>query len=150
MPAWTKAAEIELSYKTKLPASQRPLLDSSISAFELFRNHWDDNKMEFMEQFKVALVNRASRVLGIYEVSTGGTNGTVVDPRLIFVAALKANACGILLCHNHASGNLQPSLADKQLTAKVAEAWRFLNLQVLDHLIITREGFYSFAEEGLL
>ena len=77
--------------------------------------------MRFVEQFKVMLLNRANRVLGIFEVSNGSSTGTVADPKLIFAAAIKANACGIILAHNHPSGNLQPSKADIDLTRKVKE-----------------------------
>ena len=84
--------------------------------YELLKLTWDENKIEFVEQFKVILMNRAQRVLGIYELSTGGVTGTVADPKLVFTAALKANACNIILSHNHPSGNLKPSRADEGLT----------------------------------
>ncbi|MBL7870526.1 MAG: JAB domain-containing protein, partial [Cyclobacteriaceae bacterium] len=99
---------------------------------------------------KVMLTNRANKVLGIFEVSTGGISGTVADPKLIFAAAIKAAASGIILSHNHPSGNLQPSQADIDLTRKIKEAGRFLEIQLLDHIIITTEGYYSFADEGLI
>lgn len=148
--AWTVASEVELIYKSKVKASERPTIRSSKDCYQLFINQWDDNKLDFVEQFKVALLNRANRVLGIYEVSTGGVSGTIADPKLIFVAALKANACGILLCHNHPSANLQPSNADTRLTEKIVSAGRFLDINVLDHIILSREGYLSFADEGLL
>ena len=103
-----------------------------------------------MEQFKVLLLNRANKVLGIFEVSSGGSTGTVADPKLIFAAAIKANACGIILAHNHPSGNLQPSQADIDLTKRMKEGGRLLEIQVLDHIIVTTEGYYSFADEGIL
>jgi len=149
-PAWTIAAEIELIYKTKVKSSERPVIKSAQDCYQLFLNQWDDDKLDFVEQFKVALVSRAFRVLGIYEVSTGGVSGTVADPKLIFAAALKANATSIFLCHNHPSGNLTPSNADMNLTEKIRKAGCFLDISVLDHVIICREGFYSFADEGLL
>lgn len=89
-------------------------------------------------------------MLGIYEVSSGGITGTVADPKLIFVAALKASACGIIISHNHPSGNLKPSRPDEDLTAKIKQAGKFLDIQVLDHVIVTSEGYYSFADEGVL
>jgi DNA repair protein RadC len=98
----------------------------------------------------VILLNRAHRVLGIYELSTGGVTGTIADPKLVFTAALKANACSLVLSHNHPSGNLRPSKADEELTMKIKEAGKFLDIQVLDHLIVTSEGYFSFADEGLL
>jgi DNA repair protein RadC len=111
---------------------------------------WDENKIEFVEQFKVMFLNRANKVLGIYDVSTGGISGTVADPRVVFVAALKANCCGIIISHNHPSGNLTPSRQDEVLTQKIKQAGQLLDIKLLDHVIVCNEGFYSFAEEGLL
>jgi len=145
-----QVAEIELIYKSKVKASDRPQISKSIDAYELFLQCWDKNKIAFVEQFKTMLLNRANRVLGIYEVSTGSVSGTVADPKQIFSAALKANASYILLAHNHPSGSLKPSRADEALTAKLKEAGRYLDLPVLDHLIISEEGYLSFADEGLI
>jgi DNA repair protein RadC len=143
-------AEIELVYKSKVKASERPKINSSKDAYDIFLQSWDDNKIEFVEQFKILLLNRGNKVLGVYEVSTGGVTGTVADPRLIFAAALKANACAIILAHNHPSSNLKPSNADEQLTFKMKEGGKFLDIQILDHLIICTDGYYSMADEGLI
>lgn len=149
--AWMQVAEVELIYKSKVKASDRPKVTTSLDAFKLFKQHWDKNKIEFIEQFKVLFLNRANKVLGIFELSTGGVTGTIADPKLIFMAALKLNACNIILCHNHPSGNLKPSSADEQLTQKIKEAGKYLDLPVIDHLIISGEdSYYSFADEGLL
>jgi len=149
--AWMQVAEIELIYKSKVKASERPKVTTSHDAFKLFKQNWDENKIEFIEQFKVLFLNRNNKVLGIFEVSSGGVTGTVADPKIIFAAALKMNACNIILCHNHPSGSLKPSMADEQLTQKIKEAGKYLDLPVIDHLIITGEdGYYSFADEGLL
>ena len=145
-----EVAEIELVYKSKVKASARPQITSSKSAYEVLLKAWDENKIEFVEQFKVLLLNRANKVLGIYEVSTGGITGTVADPRLIFVAALKSNSCSMILSHNHPSGNLKPSRQDKELTSKIKQAGELLDIKVLDHLIVTNEAYYSFADEGIL
>ena len=148
--SWKMVSEIELVYRAALKPSMRPKIGSSASAFEILLAGWDPDRIEFVEQFKVLLLNRSNRVLGQYELSTGGTSGTVVDLRLIFAAALKANASGIIMAHNHPSGNLAASQADRDITAKVKEAGRILEISVLDHLIITTEGYYSFADEGIL
>ncbi len=149
--AWMQASEIELVYKSKVKASERPKVTTSADAYQLLKQHWDDNKIELIEQFKVLYLNRANKVLGIYEVSTGGMTATVVDPKIVFIAALKSGACNIILCHNHPSGNLKPSKADEELTLKLKEAGKYLDLQVVDHLIISSESeYYSFADEGLL
>ena len=143
-------AEIELVYKSKVKPSERPRITSTKEAYQTLLQTWDVNKIEFVEQFKVVLMNRAHRVLGIYELSSGGIAGTVADPKLVFMAALKSNACCLILSHNHPSGNLKPSQADEALTRKIYEAGKLLDIQVLDHVIVTSEGYYSFADEGLL
>lgn len=149
-PAWTIASEVELIYKSKVKASERPQILSSKDAYEILMKIWDEGKIDFVEQFNILLINRANKVLGVYKVSTGGITGTVADPRQIFTAALKANACGLVLAHNHPSGTLKPSRQDEQLTSKMKEAGSFLDIKILDHLIVTSESYYSFADEGLL
>lgn len=145
-----KVAEVELIYRTKVKASERPQIKCTNDAYRILINHWDENKIELQEQFKVLFLNRANKVLGIYEVSSGGITGTLVDPRLIFGAALKATACYIIIAHSHPSGNLQPSGADKTLTEKIKRAGLFLDIGLLDHIILTKENYYSFADQGLL
>ena len=147
---WTKVSEVELVYKSKVKPGDRPSVKSSKEAYKLLQKLWNDNTMELREEFKILLLNRANKVLGVYELSKGGLTGTVADPRMIFTAALKGNAVSIMLAHNHPSGNLEPSRADKEMTAKIVEAGRFLDIQVLDHLIITADSYLSFADEGLL
>lgn len=147
---WQTVSEIELIYKTKVKNSERPQIKSSKDAYQLVLSAWDYNKIEFFEQFKVLLLNQAHKALGIYEISSGGIAGTVVDIRLIFSSALKANATSLIMIHNHPSGNLTASEADKQITRKVKEAGRLLDITLLDSLIITTESYYSFADEGAL
>ena len=86
-----------------------------------------------------------------YEIiSEGGITGTVADPRIILKKALEEDAVSIILCHNHPSGNLLPSRADEELTQKIKEASRYFDIKVLDHIIVSEEGYYSFADEGIL
>ena len=143
-------AEIQLTYKSDVKPSLRPKISGSKDAYNILAENWDNSKIEFVEQFKVMLLNRANKVLGIFEVSSGGSTGTVADPKLIFAAAIKANACGIILAHNHPSGNLQPSQADNELTRRMKEGGKLLEIQVLDHVIVTIDGYFSFADEGLI
>jgi DNA repair protein RadC len=150
LSALSMVSEVELFYKNKVKPSERPLVKSSKECYQLLLQTWDENKIEFVEQFKVVLMNPAQRVLGIYELSTGGVAGTVADPKLVFTAALKANACNIILSHNLPSGNLKPSRADEELTNKIATGGMYLAIKVVDHIIVTSEGYYSFADEGLL
>ncbi len=106
--------------------------------------------MELREEFKILLLNRANKVLGLVNISTGGVSGTVSDPKIIFASALKANASGIILAHNHPSGNLKPSEADLNLTNKVKKAGQLLEIAVLDHIILTSEQYFSMADEGMI
>jgi len=147
---WLVASEIELLYKSKVKASERPKIESSYSAFEVALKAWDENKIELLEQFKVLMLSNNNRVLGVLEISSGGITGTVVDLRLIFAALLKAKATAFILVHNHPSGKLQPSDADRQITQKIKQASQILDIALLDHLIITSESYYSFADEGVL
>lgn len=102
------------------------------------------------EEFWVLYLNNANKVIAKNQLSKGGMTGTVVDVRIIFKSALESGAVGILLCHNHPSGNLKPSEADIEITKKVTTAGKSLDINVLDHLIITQNGYYSFADEGIL
>ncbi|MCF2443300.1 JAB domain-containing protein [Dyadobacter sp. CY345] len=143
-------AEVELIYKSHVKASQRPKISGYYDVYRILLQSWDENKIGFVEQFKILLLDRANKVLGIYEVCQGGTSGVVVDVKLIFAAALKANAHGIILAHNHPSGNLTASEADRLITRRLKSAGEIMEIPVLDHLIITSEGYYSFVEQGEL
>ncbi|MDV3539938.1 DNA repair protein [Elizabethkingia anophelis] len=143
-------SEVQLIYRNIVKASLRPSISCSKDAYEIIIKNWDHDSIEFVEQFKIVLMNNANKVLGIYLVSTGGVNATLVDPKLIYSAALKANASAIILSHNHPSGNLKPSTQDIQLTEKIKNGGKLLEIQVLDHLIVTSEGYLSFQDEGLL
>lgn len=147
---WKMVAEVELSYRNVVKPSQRPRVTSSKEGYDLLLSSWDEDRIEFVEEFKILLLNTANKVLGIFEVSKGGVAGTVADPKLIFMAALKTNASAIILSHNHPSGNLKPSPQDLSLTNKIAEGGKLLDIRVLDHLIVTTGGYYSFADEGIL
>ena len=100
------------------------------------------------EEFWILLLNRANRVIKPVQISRGGVAGTVADPKIIFKHALDQLASAIILAHNHPSGNLQPSQADIQLTKKLVEAGKWLDLPVLDHLILSDHAYYSFGDEG--
>lgn len=100
------------------------------------------------EEFWILLLNRRAEVIGRQQISQGGVSGTVVDAKMIFGRALEVKACSLILCHNHPSGNPQPSQADKSLTSKLVKAGEFLDVFVLDHLIIAGGTYFSFADEG--
>jgi DNA repair protein RadC len=146
-----KVDEVRLVYLTKTPASQRTKVASSEDASKAFLATWEDGTIEHHESFRILLLNRANRALGIAVVSNGGISGTVIDVRQIFQAAVKSNCSSIIAAHNHPSGNRQPSDADIQITKKIAEAGKIMDIKLLDHLILTpSEGYFSFADEGLL
>lgn len=102
------------------------------------------------EVFAVLFLNRANKINHFEIMSEGGITGTVADPRVILRKALEEDAVNIILCHNHPSGSLRPSRADEQLTTKIKEAASYLDIKVLDHVIVSENGYYSFADEGLL
>lgn len=143
-------SEIEMSYKKKYKASQRPKITTSIECYQILFGYWNKEILGFIEEFKILLLNRANRVIGIFPVSTGGMCGTIADPRVIFVAALKACATSIILAHNHPSGNLQPSQSDIDLTNKLKAAGKLLDIEVLDHIILAEDTYLSFADEGIM
>lgn len=142
--------EVELIYRNKVPPSDRLKIRSPDNAYDAFINAWDLNKMDLVEQFYVLFVDRAQNCLGISNMFTGGVSGCMIDPKIIFATALKANASGIFLAHNHPSGNLKPSKADTILTDKIKAGGDLLEISVLDHLIVTPLKYYSFAENGLI
>ena len=144
-------SEVKLVYRTKVKASDRFRVKTSKDAFEIFWEAWDQDSIEHVEEFKLMLLTRSNKVLGIASISKGGISGTVTDVRIILQYAIKANACGLINCHNHPSGNLQPSESDLAITRKVKDAALLMDIQLLDHLIIIPEGrYYSMADEGIL
>ena len=145
-----RLAELQLVYKQQYKISERPQISTSEEAYRALLSVWNIETISFIEEFKILLLNRANKVIGCYNVSSGGICGTVADPRVIFAAALKACAVGLILAHNHPSGNLTPSEADLQLTRKLKEGGLLLDIAILDHIIITSEGYLSFADEGLI
>ncbi|MEJ5962233.1 JAB domain-containing protein [Pedobacter immunditicola] len=145
-----KVAEVELKYSADYKIADRPKINSSASAYDILLQQWSLNRIDLLEEFKVLLMNRSNRVLGLVTISQGGVAGTVADPKLIFVSALKAAASSIILAHNHPSGEMRPSNEDIKLTKRIVEGGKLLDIPVMDHLIISRHRFYSFADEGLL
>jgi DNA repair protein RadC len=147
----TKVNEISIKYQGNFRISQAPKITSSFCANELLFGNWNKDQIGLQECFKVMLLNNANKVKGIYEVSSGGITGTMVDLRILFAVLLKSLTTAVILAHNHPSGTLRPSEADKKLTGKIKNAAGLFDIKVLDHLIITPDGeFFSFADEGLL
>lgn len=140
-----EVAEIKVSYTNTNP--EKVKVTNSQIAYNVIMKHWDLNIIEFQEEVKVMLFNRANILLGIYEMSKGGISGTVVDIRIILSVALKCNSSSIILVHNHPSGRLVPSEPDKAITKRLKEACSILDIELLDHLIISIDGFYSFDKD---
>ncbi len=144
-------SEVKLTYVSKVKSEMRINVSSSREAYRALFSSWDLQTIEHIEEFKVLLLNRANKVLGIATVSKGGITGTVIDVRIILQYALKANACSIIVAHNHPSGNLEPSNADIQITKKIKEAAKLMDISLLDHLVITiGEKYYSMADKGMI
>lgn len=147
---YARVAEVKLHYKTKVKAADRPKVSCSNDAYIIFKNSWDES-MEHHETMKLLLLNRANRVLGIVNLSSGGTSGCVVDIKIVFQYAIKASASSIILCHNHPSGNLMASNEDKKITERIKQASSILDIKLLDHLIVTPyDGYLSMVDEGLI
>lgn len=144
-----RVSEIEIVYRPK--RGKRPQIKSSKDAFNVLLEIYDWNTIEAYETFWVLLLNRANRVIGAHRVGDGGVVGVVVDAKKIFAVALKAMASQVLISHNHPSSNLNPSHADINLTEKLVKGGELLDVNVIDHLIVTPERqYYSFADEGLI
>lgn len=141
-------AEITVNYSTKVKAADRPKVRCSQDAEKLLRQVFPS--LEHVEYFYIICLNRANQVLGFHQVSKGGLSGTVTDVRVIFQVAIKSNTSGLILAHNHPSGNLQPSEADLKITKKIKEAGGFLDISVLDHLILSVDGYMSMADDNLM
>ena len=130
-------AEVKLSYSPKVKVSKMALISQSKEAETYFRSFFEN--IEYYESFKVMLLNRGNRILGIYNHTTGGQTGCIIDVKMVIQAAIFSHAKGVILCHNHPSGNTQPSEADLRITKQVKQALNYFEITLLDHLIITPE-----------
>jgi len=141
-------AEVKISYSTKVSSKDRPRVRCSRDAYNNSKLVFPN--LEHREYFYVLLINRQNQILGFNQISMGGISGTTVDIRLIFQVALKANASAMILVHNHPSGNLNPSEADKKITSKIVDGGKLLDISILDHVIISEESYFSFADQNLI
>ncbi len=143
--------EVKLSYQKAKNNIVLPKISSSADAANLLFKNWDSETIEYFEAFKILLLDRNNRVLGLYKISEGGLSACVVDVKKIFQAALVTSSSSIILAHNHPSGNPKPSEADKNITQKIKQVGLAMDLPVLDHLIILPQGNYtSFSDEDIL
>lgn len=146
--AITIVAALELGRRRKeTDRAEKPKIDGSSKAFQELKSEMMDLPHE---EFWVLFLNRANRLIRKKKISEGGVSGTVADPKIIFKHALEDLASGMIVAHNHPSGNLTASTSDIELTRKIKEGARLLEMQLLDHLIISGEKYLSFADEGML
>ena len=143
-----QVSEIEITYKNKTPYHDRLRIDTPWMAYDVLQSTWDAGKIELLEQFKILLLDHSCNCLGISEVGSGGMSDVTIDPKIVFATALQAKATRLILAHNHPSGVLRPSEADLLTTRRMVKAGQILDLPVVDHLIITPQGYYSFSEHG--
>ena len=144
-----RVTEIQISYKRPEKVWNGKVTSSKIIS-EVLRSFWDKNTIELIEEFYIVLLDTSNEVIGYRCVSRGGLTQTVVDPKTIFSVALKCAATQIILAHNHPSGNLKPSALDIELTNKLVKCGEMLEIIILDHIIITKESYFSFADEYLI
>ena len=146
--AITVAAALELGRRRQLAGSlEQTTVTSSIDVAHFLQDMLRDHRHEV---FAVIYLNRANRINHFEIISKGGITGTIADPRVILKKALEEDAVSIVLCHNHPSGNLRPSRADEDMTKKIVSAARYFDIRVMDHIIVSEQGFYSFADEGMM
>ena len=146
--AITIVAAMELGNRRReTEALQREQVTSSKDAAAAIQRHLADLPHE---EFWILMLNRANKIIGKHAVSQGGIAGTVVDAKMVFKPAVEHSASSVILCHNHPSGSLKPSRADEDLTHKIKEAAKYFDIRVLDHMIVSDAGYFSFADEGLL
>lgn len=126
---------------------EKPVISSSSTAYDIFRNHLSDLRTE---EFWAIFLNRSNKVIHFAQLTQGGINQSIVDIRVLFKTALDHFSTGIIIAHNHPSGSLQPSREDIEITKKIKTAGETLNIQLLDHLIITQNSYFSFSDDGLL
>lgn len=144
----TKVSEIQVIYH---PCKMyEATLTTSSDVIAILRTVWDEGRIEMQEEVKVLFVNSSNTVIGFYSLSKGGITSSLVDIRLILSVALKCLATGLILVHNHPGGNLNPSSADLSIVKKLKTACKLLDISLLDSIIITKESYTSFNDEGLL
>ncbi|MGC6413324.1 MAG: JAB domain-containing protein [Bacteroidia bacterium] len=142
--------EVELHYRQP-QCKESVFIRSSKDAYNVLRNVFDNNQIGIREEFVALYLDRSNKVIGSYTGFKGGITGVVVDPRIVFSIALKCLAVSIVIAHNHPSGNLTPSHEDREVTTKIKEGGRFLDIHLLDHLILNPEGeYFSFSDDGLI
>ena len=143
-----KVSEIKISYMNEVDEQIKVMGSSEV--YQVLKANWDLDTIELQEEFKILLLNQGNQVLGIKSMFKGGINTCSIDVRLIMGMALKANASALVITHNHPSGNLNASESDKRITSKIKECCELFDIRLLDHIIMAKNSYLSFADEGIL
>lgn len=149
-PELFQVSEIEISYHNHTPFADRIKISNTSTALDIFNSTWDRNKIELVEECKILLMNITGHCLGIINLSTGSANRCPFDIRIVMAATIKANASAIILAHNHPGGSLTPSNDDISLTKTLVKAAKLLGIAIIDHLILTKHGYFSFSQNKIL
>lgn len=144
---WT-VAEIEINYKPLI--TDQTVITSSSQAYELINSLWNKETINLQEQFAALFFNQSKKMIGWRVISTGNMTTCIVDIKLLVSLALHCMATHVVIVHNHPSGNLKPSQSDEDITKTIKDALKLIDVQLMDHLIITENGYYSFSDEGFL
>ena len=140
--------EITLKYKTG--NYKKTKISTSLDAFQVLLELYDDDTVDYKETAYALFLNKANNTIGWMKISEGGTSATIIDQKIIFATALKCNASSIILSHNHPSGQLRASDEDRKMTERIVSIGCILGIEVLDHVIVCRSGYYSMSDEGLM
>lgn len=143
-----KVSEVKVQFSPTFKPSERPKITKSSDAYKVLLTQWDAGIMQFIEEFKIIILNTANHVLGIADIAMGGKDSVMVDMRVIYSIALTASASKIILAHNHPSGKLIPSSADLAITKKAIDAGKILDIEVCDHIILSTDSYYSLKDNG--
>lgn len=152
MKTIAQLAELNVCYQLSPEWGEQPIIGSSREAYEVIFPFFPNETIALQEHFIVAYMNRGNRLIGVYQMSKGGVSSTVADAKIILATALKVVACSMILSHNHPSGALKPSESDIDLTNRLKEGAKLLDISVLDHIIVTSQydAYFSFADEGII
>lgn len=142
--------EISVKFNEKVPRSELFQIVSSRDSYEAVKEIFNADTVDWIEEFLIICLNKGNKVTGFFKISQGGTDATIVDQKVVFTVALNCCATSIILAHNHPSGTLRPSQPDIEITGKLKTSGDILGITVLDHIIISDEGYFSFADEGMI
>ncbi|WP_166670843.1 RadC family protein [Olivibacter sp. XZL3] len=145
-----RMSELKVVYNPRMDQRKQPMIKDSDTAYRVLMEVWNLDTLWYKEDMLAIYLNIENRVIGFAKIASGSMDCTLADVRIIYAIALKVCATGVIVAHNHPSGNLNASNADKMLTAKIKNAGELLDIRLLDHLIVTGNGYLSFTDKGLM